>query len=136
MLDLKRREFIALVGAGGLLLAVKVKRAWGQQPAMPVIGFLGGGTQDTYASYVDGFRRAWSRPAGSRDETQPSSFTGWKGTMTRRPRWRSNSCAGKWPSLRSPAAPPWRWRPKRPPRPSRLSSPSAVTQSNSDWLPA
>src|SRR5262249_21479986 len=42
MLDLKRREFIALVGAGGLLLAVKVKRAWGQQPAMPVIGFLGG----------------------------------------------------------------------------------------------
>ena len=38
MLDLKRREFIALVGAGGLLLAVKVKRAWGQQPAMPVIG--------------------------------------------------------------------------------------------------
>src|SRR5215470_12147192 len=40
MLDLKRREFIALVGGGGLLLAVKVKRAWGQQPAMPVIGFM------------------------------------------------------------------------------------------------
>jgi putative ABC transport system substrate-binding protein len=40
MLDLKRRDFIALVGGGGLLLAVKVKRAWGQQPAMPVIGFL------------------------------------------------------------------------------------------------
>jgi putative tryptophan/tyrosine transport system substrate-binding protein len=31
MLDMKRREFIALVGGGGLLLAVKVKRAWGQQ---------------------------------------------------------------------------------------------------------
>ena len=29
MLDMKRREFIALVGGGGLLLAVKVKRAWG-----------------------------------------------------------------------------------------------------------
>ena len=27
MLDTKRREFIALVGGGGLLLAVKVKRA-------------------------------------------------------------------------------------------------------------
>ena len=27
------REFIALVGGGGLLLTVKVKRAWGQQPA-------------------------------------------------------------------------------------------------------
>src|ERR1700758_3408884 len=40
MLDMKRREFIALVGGGCLLLAVKVKRAWGQQPTMPVIGVL------------------------------------------------------------------------------------------------
>jgi putative ABC transport system substrate-binding protein len=31
MLDIKRREFIALVGGGGLLLAVKVRRARGQQ---------------------------------------------------------------------------------------------------------
>jgi putative ABC transport system substrate-binding protein len=30
MLDSKRREFIALLGSGGLLLAVKVKRARGQ----------------------------------------------------------------------------------------------------------
>src|SRR5262249_62206039 len=37
MLDTTRREFIALIGGGCLLLAVKVKRAWGQQPAMPVI---------------------------------------------------------------------------------------------------
>jgi hypothetical protein len=46
MLDLKRREFIALVGGGGLLLAVKVKRAWGQQPALPVIGFLSSASPD------------------------------------------------------------------------------------------
>jgi putative ABC transport system substrate-binding protein len=42
MLDTTRREFIALIGGGCLLLAVKVKRAWGQQPAMPVVGFLSG----------------------------------------------------------------------------------------------
>jgi putative ABC transport system substrate-binding protein len=41
MLDIKRREFIALVGAGGLLLTAKVRRAWGQQPAkIPRIGIL------------------------------------------------------------------------------------------------
>jgi ABC-type uncharacterized transport system substrate-binding protein len=41
MLDVKRREFIALVGGGCLLLAVKVKRAWGQQPAkIPRIGII------------------------------------------------------------------------------------------------
>src|SRR6516162_10149227 len=38
--DMKRREFIALLGGGGLLLAAKVKRARGQQPAMPVVAFL------------------------------------------------------------------------------------------------
>src|SRR5262249_8969338 len=40
MPDMKRLEFIALLGGGGLLLAAKVKRAGGQQTAMPVIGFL------------------------------------------------------------------------------------------------
>jgi putative tryptophan/tyrosine transport system substrate-binding protein len=41
MLEAKRREFIALVGGGCLLLAVKVKRAWGQQPAkIPRIGII------------------------------------------------------------------------------------------------
>src|SRR5262245_64579938 len=51
---MRRRDFIALLGSGvaGWPLAART-----QQPAMPMIGFLGGGTQDTYASYVDGFRR-------------------------------------------------------------------------------
>ena len=40
MLDTTRREFSALIGGGCLLLAVKVKRARGQQPAVPVVGFL------------------------------------------------------------------------------------------------
>ena len=42
MLDSKRREFIALLGGGGLLLAAKVRRARGQQPAMRRIGVLMG----------------------------------------------------------------------------------------------
>src|SRR5215472_7336018 len=57
MLDPKRREFIALLGAGGLLLAVKVRRARAQQPALPVIGFLNGQSPRTWAARLDAFRK-------------------------------------------------------------------------------
>jgi hypothetical protein len=40
MLGTNRREFIALLGAGGLLLAVKVRRARAEQPTMPVNGIF------------------------------------------------------------------------------------------------
>ena len=38
MFDIARRDFIALLGGAGLLLAAKARRARAQQPAMPVIG--------------------------------------------------------------------------------------------------
>jgi hypothetical protein len=49
MLDMKRREFIALACGGGLLVAAKVRRARAQQPAMPVIGFMRADTPKTRA---------------------------------------------------------------------------------------
>jgi hypothetical protein len=55
MLDMRRREFIALLGAGGLLLAVKVRRARAQQP-MPVIGFLDSRSPDATAGRLSAFR--------------------------------------------------------------------------------
>src|SRR5262249_55802775 len=60
MPDMKRREFIALVGGGGLLLAVKVQRARGQQPAMPVVGLLGATTPHGYAAQLGAFRQGLS----------------------------------------------------------------------------
>src|SRR5215813_242191 len=57
MPDMKRREFIALLGGGGLLLAAKVKRARGQQPAMPVIGLLGTESPALYAERLRVFRQ-------------------------------------------------------------------------------
>jgi putative ABC transport system substrate-binding protein len=56
MLDMERREFIALVGGGGLLLAAKVRRARAQQPAMPVIGWLSVTRAEGYADRVAAFR--------------------------------------------------------------------------------
>jgi hypothetical protein len=58
MLDTKRRELIALLGAGGLLLAVKVGRALGQQPPMPVIGVLSGTALSEV--YLSAFRQGLS----------------------------------------------------------------------------
>jgi len=63
MLDSKRREFIALIGGGGLLLAVKVKRARGQQAATPMIGLLGSASPDRWAG------RLRSNIAGRRAKT-------------------------------------------------------------------
>jgi ABC-type uncharacterized transport system substrate-binding protein len=55
MPDMKRREFIALLGGGGLLLVAKVRRARGQQPAMPVVGLLGATTAHGYAAQLAAF---------------------------------------------------------------------------------
>src|SRR5262252_5048633 len=57
MPDTKRREFIALLGGGGLLLAVKVKRARGQQAGLPVIGFLNSTSLDGYRPMLNAFRQ-------------------------------------------------------------------------------
>jgi putative tryptophan/tyrosine transport system substrate-binding protein len=56
MLDTKRREVIAMLGAGGLL-AVKVKRAGAQQPALPLVGFLEAGSAVERTLHVASFRK-------------------------------------------------------------------------------
>jgi ABC-type uncharacterized transport system substrate-binding protein len=57
MLDKERREFIALIGGGGLLLATKVNRARGQQSVPPVVGFLRDATAAGSEFMVNGLRK-------------------------------------------------------------------------------
>jgi len=112
MLDLKRREFIALLGGGGLLLAVKVKRAWGQQPAMPVIGFLNPTSSDAFAGRLGGFRQGLKDTGYVEGENVAIEY-----------RWADNQTDRH-------------SRPRRPPRRSRSSSSSPKTRSGLVLSPA
>jgi putative ABC transport system substrate-binding protein len=54
---MRRRQFIAIIGCATAAWSSKVH---GQQPTMPVVGFLNGGSPDSYAQHVAALRQGLS----------------------------------------------------------------------------
>ncbi len=79
--QLKRREFIAVVGGAAAAWPLAAR---GQQPAMPVIGFLSGASPDAFPERMRGLRQ------------------GLKETGFIRGRWRGE---GAWGMYLAPATP-------------------------------
>jgi hypothetical protein len=135
MLDIKRREFIALVGGNCLLLAAKARRARAQQTAMPVVGFVNARSAEGAARYAAAFRKGLNESGYVEGQNVMVEYHWLDGQYDRLPSLIADLVHRRVAIIATPATLP-RLRPKLRPRQSRSSSGLAKTRSNSASSPA
>src|SRR5262244_3747665 len=136
MLDTTRREFIALIGGGSLLLAVKVKRARGQQPAVPVVGFIRTTSADDSLKLVEAFRRGLGEAGYVEGRNVVIEYRYAQGQIDRLPALAADLVTRRVAVLAATGGTVRLVLPRRRPAQSPSSSRPATIRSRPVWLPA
>jgi hypothetical protein len=123
MVGIRRREFITLLGGAAVSWPLSARA---QQPAMPVVGYLGNVSPDATAYLVAAFRKGLSETGHVEGQNVAIEFRWTHNDDNRLPELAADLVRAGWLSSPRRAVSERHSRPKPQPRQSRSSSAAAI----------